>query len=83
MPGRGYQSRFLGMGGSISTMVAMFPSVGTSVSSNYWCTPGVEIMGDNPTRFDAHMNAFATNTLLPTHYEDYLSHILSTTWHTY
>jgi hypothetical protein len=83
VPERGFQPRFLGLGGSISTMVAMFPSVGTNVDSHYWCTPGVEVMGDNPARFNPHMNAFATNTLLPTHYDDFLSHIDSTYWYTY
>jgi hypothetical protein len=69
--------------GSISTMVAMFPSVGQGVDSHFWCTPGIEVMGSSPTRYNAHMNAYATNTLLPTHYDDFLNHVASTIVHTY
>jgi hypothetical protein len=74
---RGYQPKFLGL------MVAMFPSVGQGVDSHFWCTPGIEVMGSSPTRYNAHMNAYATNTLLPTHYDDFLNHVASTIVHTY
>lgn len=83
---RGFQPKFLGIGGSIATMLALFPSVGQGVDSYYWCTPGVEVMSTlNPARFDAHMNAFRTNTLLPTHYDDFLNpiHVAWSFVHTY
>lgn len=64
-------------------MLALFPSVGQGVESYYWCTPGLEVMGDSATRFDAHMNAFTANTLLPTHYDDFLNHVAWSVLHTY
>lgn len=73
VPARGFQPRFLGMGGSLATMLALFPSVGQGVDSHFWCTPSIQVMTDSTTRFNAHMNAFATNTLLPTHYDDFLN----------
>ena len=71
--------------GSIATMLALFPSVGQGVDSYYWCTPGVEVMTSDPARFDAHMNAFATNPPLPTHYDDFQlpQHVAWTVVHTY
>ena len=83
VPYRGLQPKFLGLGGSISTMVALFPSVGQSVQSHFWSTPGQEVMTSDPARFNAHMNAFATNTLLPTHFDDFLSHIAWQVNHVY
>lgn len=75
VPSRGFQPKFLGFGGSISTLLAMFPTSRPQVESYYWCTPAVQVMTSDPTRFDAHMNAFATNVLLPTHYDDFLDHV--------
>lgn len=83
--GRGFQQKFLPLGGSIATLLAMFPSNGTDVHSYYWCRPGIEVMVSDrsaplpsaDSRFDAHMNAFATNILLETRYDSFLSH---TTW---
>jgi hypothetical protein len=82
-PNRGFQPKLLGLGGSISTMMALFPSVGQGVDSYFWSTPGQEVMTSDPLRFDAHMNAFSTNTLLPTHYDDYLNHVVWSVVHTY
>lgn len=70
---RGFQPKFLGIGGSIATLLALFPSNSTEVHSYFWCTPGIEVMTSDPARFDAHMNAFSTNTLLWTHYDDFLN----------
>jgi hypothetical protein len=64
-------------------MVAMLPSVGQGVDSYFGCTPGLEVMTSDPTRFDAHMNAFSTNTLLPTHYDDFLNHVAWSVVHWY
>jgi hypothetical protein len=30
-------------------------------------------MGSDPARFQEHMDAFSTSTLLPTHYDDFLN----------
>ena len=81
--GRGFQPKFLGAGGSIAKLVAMFPSSGSGVDSHFWCTPGIEIMGSNPARFNAHMNAFATNDPLETYYDTFLNHIVSQVVHFY
>lgn len=76
---RGFQPRFLGVGGSIATLLALFPSNRPDdVDSYFWCTPGVQVMTSDPTRFDVHMNAFSTNTLLPTRYDDFLQHFVGT-----
>ena len=85
VPGQGYQPKFLGLGGanSIATMLALFPSVGNTVESHFWSTPGLELMGSDPQRFDAHMNAFATNVLLPTYYDDFLNHVAWSVVHVY
>ena len=42
-------------------------------------------MGSDPARFDAHMEAFSTNTLLATRYDDFLnpSYIASIVVHLY
>jgi hypothetical protein len=69
--GRGLQPKFFGLSGSIATLMAMFPSNRNGVDSYFWSTPGNEMMTSDPARFDAHMNAFSTATLLPTHYDDY------------
>jgi hypothetical protein len=57
-----------------------FISTPCSASGGHWF-PRARAYGQ--TRFNPHMNAFATNTLLPTHYDDFLSHIDSTYWYTY
>ena len=81
---RGFQPKFLGVGGSIATLLALFPSNRPDdVDSYFWCTPGVQVMTSDPARFDVHMNAFSTNTLLPTRYKDYLNHIVGTVLHYY
>lgn len=74
---RGLQPRFHGMGGSLATIVALFP-VGGPVESHFWCAPGVQVMGSdlrdpsglNETmdRYDASMVAFASNQLLPSYF---------------
>lgn len=71
------------MGGSIATLLALFPSNGNAVDSYFWCTPGIEVMTSDPNRFNAHMNAFATNTLLATHYDDFLNHVAWSVVHQY
>ena len=78
---RGWQPKFLGLGGSIATMVTLFPSTSQSVESHYWCTPGIEAMTSDADRFNVHMNAWTNNTLIPTHYEDFLNHVVWTTTH--
>jgi hypothetical protein len=83
VPSQGFQPKFLGLGGSIASMLALFPSTGSGVQSYYWSTPGLEIMASDPSRFDSHMNAFATNTLLETHYDDFLSHVVWSVVHSY
>lgn len=83
VPLRGFQPRFLGAGGSIATLLALFPSDRPGVDSYFWCTPGVEVMTSDPARFDAHMNAFATNTLLQTHYDDFLNYVVWSVVHEY
>jgi hypothetical protein len=80
---RGFQPKFLGLSGSISTLLALFPSNGNGVDSYFWCTPGIEVMTSDPTRFNAHMDAFATNTLLPTHYDDFLLFVARSWTHEY
>ena len=45
------------------------------MDSYFWCTPGLELMASDPARFNVHMNAFTTNMLLPTHYDDFLNHV--------
>jgi hypothetical protein len=84
--GRGFQPKFLGAGGSIATMLALFPdhaSRSMEVDSYYWCTPGVDVMGHGPLRFDAHMNAFSVNVLLESRYDSYRSFVFSSLVHTY
>lgn len=69
---RGFQRKFLGMGGSYATMLAMFPSHGSAqVQSFFWCTPGIEAMGDDPARFNTHMNDHASNILEPSYYSNF------------
>jgi hypothetical protein len=70
---RGFQPKFLGFGGSISPLLALFPNDRSGVDSYYWCTPGEREMTSEATRFDVHMDAFATNMLLSTHYDDFLN----------
>jgi hypothetical protein len=73
---RGFQPNFLGMGGSYATMLTMFPKTGAAsgpVESYFWCTPGVEAMGIDPARFEQHMDAHASNTLLPSHFHTFLN----------
>ncbi len=75
VPHRGYQPRFLGGGGSIATLLAMFPSDRASeVDSYFWCTPGVRVMSDEVGRFQGHMDAFSQNVLQPTRYHTFMSH---------
>lgn len=89
--GRGLQGKFLGAGGSIATLLALFPddpARAGQVDSYYWCTPGIQIMGHDPSsvgpwRFDAHMTAFASNVLLESRFDSYLQNISSTVVHTY
>jgi hypothetical protein len=89
--GQGLQPQFLGAGGSIATLLALFPddpARAGQVDSFYWCTPGVQIMGHDPSavgpwRFDAHMTAFASNALLESRYDSYLQNVISTVTHTY
>jgi hypothetical protein len=88
---RGLQPLFFGLGGSIASMVALFPSVGVGVDSRYWSTPGLEVMGCNPTlsaakdplRYDRHMSAFASGVLLPTYYDDFMNHVAWSIDHSY
>jgi len=77
------------MGGSYATLLALFPSQG-DVESYFWCTPGVEAMGPDlrvPTRtamrFDLHMNAFSTNTLMRSHFSDFQTSPASVVTHVY
>jgi hypothetical protein len=86
---RGYQRKFLGMTGSYATLLALFPSTG-GVESYFWCTPGVQAMGYDlrgpsftADRFDLHMGAYATNTLMPSHYNDFLTNHVSVVYHYY
>ena len=51
----------------MAPLLALFPSNDSRVDSYFWCTPGVQLIGNYLHRFDAHMNAFATNALLETH----------------
>lgn len=60
----------------MATMLALFPDMRPDVESWFWCTPGVQMMTRDPARFDAHMNAFTTNSLMSTRYEDFLNHIV-------
>jgi hypothetical protein len=71
---RGFQPRFHGLGGSLATILALFPA-GGPVTSYFWCAPGVQIMGpdlrganETQDRYDANMGAFAGNQLLPSFY---------------
>jgi hypothetical protein len=73
-PDRGLQPRFHGLGGSLATIMALFPA-GGPVTSYFWCAPGVQIMGpdlrgasETQDRYDANMGAFSTNQLLPSFY---------------
>ena len=52
-----------------------------TVESRFWSTPGQQAMTSDPRRFDAHMQAWATNVLLPTHYEDYLNSYVVVYYH--
>jgi hypothetical protein len=81
---QGYQNRFFGWGGSYTTMLSLFPSDPLrDVESYFWCTPGVEAMGIDPARFDRHMDAFATNTLMRTHFSDFETNHVSVVEHYY
>ncbi|MBP8298876.1 MAG: penicillin acylase family protein [Planctomycetes bacterium] len=92
-PSQGFQPLFIGAHGSYATLLAMFPLQGAnqgSVESYFWCTPGVQAMGPDlrgPTqtsaRFNAHMNAYATNSLLPSYYSNFLSTFVSMVTHVY
>ncbi|MCA8976382.1 MAG: hypothetical protein KDC98_16805, partial [Planctomycetes bacterium] len=79
---RGYQSRFLGMGGSYATLLALFPDQG-GVESYFWCTPGVQPMGTGTSRFNVHMNAHAANTLLQSYFTDFATDPVSLIRHYY
>lgn len=77
------------MSGSYATLLAMFPSTG-GVESYFWCTPGVQAMGydlrgpiDTARRFDVHMAAFASNTLMASHFDDFLTNYDTLVIHTY
>lgn len=70
---QGYQTRFLSMGGSYATLLALFPD-NAGVESYFWCTPGVQAMGIDPQRFDVHMDAQAANVLLESRFSTYLNH---------
>ncbi len=70
------------MGGSYATLLALFPSQG-DVESYFWCTPGVEAMGANPSRFNLHMAAHATNTLMRSHFSDFATNHVSLVTHYY
>ncbi len=79
-------SRRLGAGGSIATMLALFPSDRPGVDSFFWCTPGVEVMTNNAWRLgalDKNMSAFATNGLMGTHYDDFFSFVNWSVVHAY
>jgi hypothetical protein len=53
------------------------------VESWFWCTPGVEAMGSDPRRFDRHMAAFASSTLLRSHYSDFATNYVTIEEHYY
>jgi hypothetical protein len=78
---QGFQSKLLGMSGSYATLLALFPSTG-GVESHFWCTPGVATMNESfvpaqgVSRFEGHMNAFATNVLMQSHYNDFATNFV-------
>ncbi|GAB4145800.1 MAG: hypothetical protein Fur0037_13770 [Planctomycetota bacterium] len=87
--GRGFQPKFLGMMGSYATLLTLFPSTG-GAESWFWCTPGVQAMGydlrgslETDRRFDRNMQAYSTNTLLPSHFSDFLTHYVTLMNHYY
>lgn len=86
---RGYQPKFLGMGGSFATLLTLFPSQG-DVESYFWCTPGVQAMGpdlsvppNTAARFNLHMDAYSTNTLMRSHFSDFQTNPASVVTHVY
>ncbi|MCA8973379.1 MAG: hypothetical protein KDC98_01590 [Planctomycetes bacterium] len=82
VPSQGYQQGILCMGGSYATLLALFPDQGAA-ESYFWCTPGVQALGTDPTRFNVHMNAHATNTLLQSHFGDFATNYVSLITHYY
>lgn len=93
VPNRGFQPKFLGMAGSYATLLTLFPRQGVTslgVESYFWCTPGVQAMGNDlrgpaqtAQRFDQHMQAFASNTLMQSHFNDFLTNHVTVVTHYY
>jgi hypothetical protein len=62
----------------------------SAMSGDFWCTPGVQATGydlrgpvETQRKFDLHMDAFATNTLMRSYYSEFLTNAVTTVVHYY
>ena len=74
---RGYQPRYIGMGGSHLTLFALLPKpdpdseAALPPQSYFWCTATIRSMHPEDPAFTSILPHFAENRLLPTHFSDY------------
>ena len=77
VPQRGYQPRYIGMGGSHLTLFTLLPKKKSDSTetlppqSYFWCTATIRTMFPEDPSYTSILPHFAQNELLPTHFSDY------------